>query len=179
MSDTLEVIEIQKKYFIKFKDNFFDCQIGSNGIVDLKIKLEGDKATPRGQFELNTIYYRHDKMIKLDILNNKFISFKKITKNCGWCDDHKSQSYNKYCNIDKMNLQGEGYEKLWREDSVYDILIETNHNSEPTLKNKGSAIFIHCSFSDLRSTAGCIALKKKDLIYLLTQLKKRSYINIY
>ena len=179
MNVSLKVIEIQKKYFIKFKDNVFDCQVGSNGIVDKENKLEGDRATPRGQLKLNTVYYRPDKLIKLDILNNKFISFKKITKNCGWCDDPKSQFYNKYGNIDKMSFQGESYEKLWREDSVYDILIETNQNSEPTLKNKGSAIFIHCSFADLRATAGCIALKKNDLIYILTQLKKESHIKIY
>ena len=45
---------------------------------------------------------------------------------------------------------------------MYDLLIVLSHNVRPTIKNKGSAIFIHCSFSDNRNTAGCIALQKKD-----------------
>ena len=63
------------------------------------------------------------------------------------------------------------YEKLWREDDAYDILIVISHNVKPIIKNKGSAVFIHCSFSDKRKTAGCIALKKKDLVFLLKNLQ--------
>ena len=53
-----------------------------------------------------------------------------------------------------------------------------SHNVRPTIKNKGSAIFIHCSFFDYRNTAGCIALKKKDLVFLLKNLKDKTFIKI-
>ena len=53
-----------------------------------------------------------------------------------------------------------------------------SHNLKPTIKNKGSAIFIHCSFSDNRNTAGCVALKRKNLIYLIKKIKDNTHIKI-
>ena len=70
------------------------------------------------------------------------------------------------------------YERLWRKDNVYDIIIVTSHNVKPIIKNKGSAIFIHCSFSDDRNTGGCIALKKKDLVFLIKNLRHKTFIKI-
>ena len=102
----------------------------------------------------------------------------KITKNCGWCDDITSNKYNKYIKISDFQSFKINYEKLWREDEAYDIIIVTSHNVEPTIRNKGSAIFIHCSFSDNRKTSGCIALKKKDLVFLLGNLNRNTYIKV-
>ena len=70
------------------------------------------------------------------------------------------------------------YERLWREDNAYDIIIEISHNNKPTIKNKGSAIFIHCSFENFKPTSGCVALKKRDLIFLTKNLKSDTYIQI-
>ena len=93
-------------------------------------------------------------------------------------DDIRSKYYNKYLNINNLRSPKVGFEKLWREDNGYDIVIQISHNTNPTIKNKGSAIFIHCSFEDFRSTAGCIALKKRDLIFLIKNIKSDVYIRI-
>ena len=77
-----------------------------------------------------------------------------------------------------MSSKNINFEKLWREDQAYDIVIETSYNTQPIVKGKGSAIFIHCSFSDYRKTAGCIALKKKDLIILIKNLSKKTNLEI-
>ena len=58
------------------------------------------------------------------------------------------------------------------------MVVETSHNTSPTIKGKGSAIFIHCSFSDYRKTAGCIALKKKDLIILIKNISNKTFLEI-
>ena len=58
----------------------------------------------------------------------------KITKNCGWCDDPFSKNYNKYIKIKKRN--NFTYEKLWREDNAYDILINLDYNQNPKEKVK-------------------------------------------
>ena len=63
-------------------------------------------------------------------------------------------------------------------DSAYDIIIVLSHNVRPTIKNKGSAIFIHCSFSDFKETAGCVALKKRDLTLLLKNLSNKTRLDI-
>ena len=115
-------------------------------------------------------------MHKIKKKNN--LKINKITKNCGWCDDTKSNKYNKYIKINNFQSLTFNYEKLWREDEAYDIIITTSHNVKPTIRNKGSAIFIHCSFANNRTTAGCIALQKKDLVFLLKKLKRNTYVKI-
>ena len=57
-------------------------------------------------------------------------------------------------------------------------MIETSHNTSPIIKGKGSSIFIHCSFSDYRQTAGCVALKKKDLIFIIKNISNKAYLKI-
>jgi L,D-peptidoglycan transpeptidase YkuD (ErfK/YbiS/YcfS/YnhG family) len=49
---------------------------------------------------------------------------------------------------------------------------------KPTIKNKGSAIFIHVAKNNYNKTAGCIALKKADLIYLIKKIKKNTKVII-
>ena len=64
------------------------------------------------------------------------------------------------------------------EDEAYDIIIVTSHNVKPTIKNKVSAIFIHCSFSNNKNTAGCIALKKNDIVFLIKNIRRKTRIKI-
>jgi L,D-peptidoglycan transpeptidase YkuD (ErfK/YbiS/YcfS/YnhG family) len=53
-----------------------------------------------------------------------------------------------------------------------------NYNINPTLKNKGSAIFLHIAKKRYQNTKGCIALKKKHLMQLLRVIKKNTKIKI-
>ena len=99
-----------------------------------------------------------------------------ISNTTGWCDDIISQNYNKEINIKKTN--NVKFEKLLRHDDLYDIIIEIKYNNKPIIKGKGSAIFIHCSSFDLRHTHGCLATLKKNLVFILKNLKKTSYLVI-
>ena len=72
-----------------------------------------------------------------------------------------------------------GHEALFRSDDVYDVIIEIKYNIKPIINGKGSAIFIHCSFDDLRSTKGCIAIHKNDLIFILKNLRKDTILEIF
>ena len=118
------------------------------------------------------------KLLRPKLKKKNVLKINKITKNCGWCDDIRSNKYNKYIKINDFQSFDINYEKLWREDEAYDIIIVISHNVKPTIKNKGSAIFIHCSFSDNRKTSGCIALNKKDLVFLLKIFNHKTYIKI-
>tara|TARA_B100000242_G_scaffold252013_1_gene193923 strand:- start:618 stop:1160 length:543 start_codon:yes stop_codon:yes gene_type:complete len=172
------VVNLNKKYFLKVGKKVFQCQIGEEGIEKYEKKTEGDKTTPIGKWYLKTIYYRPDKIIRPKLKKKDIFTINKITKNCGWCNDISSNKYNKYVKINNFQSLNFNYEKLWREDEAYDIIIVTSHNHKPTIKNKGSAIFIHCSFSNNRNTAGCIAIAKKVLIFLLKSLRRNTYIKI-
>ena len=172
------VINLNKKNFLKVGNKVFRCQIGEGGLKIAKKKIEGDKTTPIGKWYLRSIYYRPDKMLRPKLNKKNILKIHKITKNCGWCDDVRSNNYNSYIKIKNFQSLNLNYEKLWREDEAYDIIISTSHNVKPTIKNKGSAIFIHCSFSNNNNTAGCIALKKNDLFFLLKKLQHKTYIKI-
>ena len=92
----------------------------------------------------------------------------------GWCDDTQSKHYNK-----QIKLPSElSHEILYRKDNIYDIVCVINYNINPTLKNKGSAIFLHISKKKYQRTKGCIALKKNHLIKLLSLIKKNTKIKI-
>ena len=171
------VTKVNQNYLLRVGFKKFKCQIGSGGLKIHTKKREGDKATPIGKWKLKSIYYRSDNTFK-PIIRTKTFKINKITKNCGWCDDTNANSYNKFINIKNLNSKNINYEKLWREDQAYDVVIETSYNSRPIIKGKGSAIFVHCSFSDFRKTAGCIALKKKDLSILIKNLSKKTNLEI-
>ena len=172
------LININNKYFLKYGHKAYECQIGAGGLKNSTKKVEGDKSTPIGNWYLEKIYYRSDKIIRPKFKKKNILKIDQITKKCGWCDDIRSNVYNKYIKIDNLRSKNINHEKLWREDEAYDLMIVISHNVKPTIKNKGSAIFIHCSFSDNRSTAGCIAVKKKDLVFLLKNLRHVTYLKI-
>jgi len=162
------MIIVKKSGYLKYKNFKYRCALGKAG-VNKKIK-EGDNITPKGVFKITKIYYRADKM-KIIKTNIKKI---KITKNMGWCDDPLSRFYNRQIKLPSKF----SHENLHRNDDLYDLVAVINYNTNPIIKNKGSAIFIHVAKNSYRKTRGCIALKKKDLINILTKIKKNTKIKI-
>ena len=162
------MIIINKSGSLKFKNLKFKCALGKAGIGVKKI--EGDNITPKGTYRIIRIYYRKDRIKKL----SSKIKLVKINKKIGWCDDPKSKKYNKQITLPyKYN-----HEKLYRKDNIYDIVLVLNYNSNPIIKNKGSAIFIHVARKNYNRTKGCIAIKKKNLMRIVNLLKKDSVVKI-
>jgi L,D-peptidoglycan transpeptidase YkuD (ErfK/YbiS/YcfS/YnhG family) len=151
------MIIINKSKYLKYKDLKFKCALGKAGIR--KKKKEGDNITPKGIYKIIKIYYRDDRIKKI---SSKF-KLIKITKNMGWCDDPKSKKYNQLIKLPTRY----SHEKFFKNDNSYDLIIILNYNINPIIKNKGSAIFIHIAKKNYKSTAGCIALKKNDLLKLI------------
>ena len=178
MHKNLIVTHLNKKYFLKFGKKVFRCQIGSKGLKMAVKKVEGDKTTPIGKWCLESLYYRPDKSPRPKFKKKNLLKINPITESCGWCDAITSNYYNKYIRINNSRFINFNYEKLWREDDAYDIIVVISHNVRPIIKNKGSAIFIHCSFSDSRETSGCIALNKRDLTLLLKNLSNKVWIDV-
>ena len=162
-------IYLKNKYTLQV-DNFnFKCCIGKNGIS--KYKIEGDKKTPSGYYNIEYLYFRKDR-IKKPLTKLKCIEIK---KDMGWCDDPNNlKIYNKLIKI-KKNLK---YEKLYRNDYKYDLFIPIKYNFTKRIKSKGSCIFIHLT-KNYKSTAGCIALKKKDFLIMLKIINPKTKIKIY
>jgi L,D-peptidoglycan transpeptidase YkuD (ErfK/YbiS/YcfS/YnhG family) len=163
------MIIIKKSGYLEYKNLKFRCALGKAGIK--KKKKEGDNITPEGTFKIIRVYYRRDKIKNISTLIKK----KEIKKKIGWCDDPVSSFYNKEIKLPSKF----SHEKLYRKDNLYDLILVLNYNINPIIKNKGSAIFIHITRKNYEPTAGCIALKKRDLVELLKKIKKNTKIKIH
>ena len=161
------IIHIKNKDTLIVKDCKLKCCIGKKGIR--KNKVEGDFCTPSGKFKIGKLYWRPD---RVSLPKNRLIC-KKIKKNMAWCNDIKSKFYNKEIKINKKIK----HEKLHRYDHKYDYFILVKYNYKKTIKNKGSAIFIHLT-KNYKPTAGCIALSKKDFLNLASFINKNTKILI-
>ena len=91
-----------------------------------------------------------------------------------WCDDPKSRKYNQLIKLPTKYSN----EKLFKKNNIYDLIMVLNYNMKPTIKNRGSAIFIHVAKKDYKRTAGCIALKKSHLLKLIKKIKKKTKVII-
>ena len=159
-------ISINKNY-LTYNKLKFKCAIGKKGISYKK--KEGDLITPKGQFKIKYILYRKDR-VKISTKLKK----KVIKKNMGWCNDPKSKQYNKLVKLPFIF----SHEKLYKNENIYDIILILNYNMNPIKKNKGSAIFIHVAKNNFAKTAGCVAIKKKNLIKLIKEINPNSKIKI-
>jgi len=159
-------ILINKNYLIYNKLKV-KCAIGKKGIGYKK--KEGDLLTPAGQFKIKYILYRKDR-VKISTKLEKKI----IKKNMGWCDDPKSNQYNKLIKLPFAY----NHEKLFKKENIYDIILVLNYNMNPVKKNKGSAIFIHVARNNFKKTEGCVAIKKLNLIKLIKKLNPNTKIII-
>ena len=163
------LIKVKNKETLEISGFNFKCCLGLNGKTNLK--LEGDKKTPVGKFNLGPLFYRPDREKK----PKTKLTCKKITKNMNWCNDSTSKKY--YNKLISKNKKIK-YEKLYRRDYKYDLMIPVSYNSNPVRLGKGSAIFLHLS-KNYKPTAGCIALKKKDFIIMLKLIDKKTKIKIF
>ena len=162
------MIIINKYGLLKYKNLKFRCALGKAGIGEKK--REGDFITPKGKYKITKVYYRADRIKKI---KTNFRLYQ-IKKNMGWCDDPLSKNYNKLIKLPSKF----GHEKLYRKDKLYDLILVLNYNFKPIIKNKGSAIFIHIDNKNYKKTMGCIGLKKKDLIFILKDIKKNITVKI-
>ena len=162
------IINLKNKHTLQVEDFLFKCSIGKNGLT--KRKIEGDKKTPKGNFGLENLYYRKDRLDK----PQTSLKCIEITKNMGWCHDVEyPKKYNRLVNTqNKFKC-----EKLNRYDYKYDLFIPIKYNFINPKVGIGSAIFIHLT-RDYKPTAGCIALSKKDFLIMLKIIKKNSKIKI-
>ncbi len=161
-------IYLKNKHTLQIDDFKFDCCIGKKGLTIHK--KEGDKKTPKGNFNLEHVYYRKDR------INEPTTSLKciEIKTEMGWCDDvNYPKKYNKLIRI----IRKIKHEKLKRKDYKYDLFIPIKYNFKKPIAGLGSCIFIHLT-KNYKPTEGCIAISKKDFLIMLKLIKKNSTIKI-
>jgi len=91
-----------------------------------------------------------------------------------WCEDPADRRYNRPF----RRSANEPGDRLWRDDGLYDLVIEISHNTRPRVAGRGSAVFLHVARPERSATAGCVALAAPDLRRLLARLGPRTQIDI-
>ena len=157
-----------KNKFLIYGNYKVKCAIGKRGIS--KKRKEGDLITPKGNYSIKKLFYRKDRVKSLKTKLKKNI----INKNYGWCDDSKSKKYNQLIKY-PFNYS---YEKLYRKDRIYDIILVLDYNINPIKKEMGSAIFIHVAKNNYSRTKGCVAIKKNSLRKLVRLINKNTKVKI-
>ncbi len=133
-------------------------------------KWEGDGATPRGMFRPRRLWWRADRMPPPRTL----LPVRRIRPDDAWSEDPADRLYNRPF----RRKDGEAGDRLLREDHLYDLIVEIDHNARPRVRRRGSAVFIHVARPGFRPTAGCVALDITALRRLLARLGPRTRIDI-
>ena len=142
--------------------------LGRTGI--LADKREGDGATPRGRFRILRLWWRADRAPRPRTL----LAARRIDRATAWCESPADRRYNRPF----RRSANEPGDHLWRDDHLYDLVIEISHNTRPRVAGRGSAVFVHVARPDRSATAGCVALAAADLRRLLGRLGPRTRIDI-
>ncbi|MEL7447443.1 MAG: L,D-transpeptidase family protein [Pseudomonadota bacterium] len=138
-----------------FADRTLRCALGKGGVVAADDKAEGDGASPVGVWAMKRVYYRPDR----GPAPETGLETVPISQHDGWCDAPDHPLYNR-----PVTRPFEAsHERLWRDDHVYDLVVELGHNDDPVVPGRGSAIFMHVAKPDYAPTEGCVALAENDL----------------
>lgn len=147
----------------RFRGRRFPCAIGAGGLV--RDKREGDGATPVGVFRITGGMYRADRIGSFGGAALSAAGPRDI-----WSDDPMDPAYNR---LSRDGPGGFRHERMRRADGLYDIVLFTDQN-QPPVPGAGSAIFVHCWRAPRTPTAGCVAFRRQDLIWIWARWTERS-----
>lgn len=149
-------------------DRSFPCAIGRSGLR--RQKREEDGATPEGVFELRRVLYRADRLPP----PRTGLKIRPIGPRDGWCDAPGHAFYNQQV---RLPISASA-ERLARADPLYDLVVVLGYNDAPVVDGLGSAIFLHVAKANFAPTAGCVALRRKDLLWVLSMCGPGSHLRI-
>jgi L,D-peptidoglycan transpeptidase YkuD (ErfK/YbiS/YcfS/YnhG family) len=133
-------------------------------------KREGDGGTPRGCFRLLRLWWRADRFPRPRTL----LPAQRITPRLAWCENTADRRYNRPF----IRSNAEPGDGLWRDDRLYDFIIEIDHNTRPRIAGRGSAVFMHVARPNRSPTEGCVALAASPLQRLLVRAGRNTRIAI-
>lgn len=133
-------------------------------------KREGDGATPRGSFRPLRLWWRADRWPR----PRTPLPVRPIAQQDAWCEDPADRHYNRPVRL----AAGQGGDRLRRDDHLYDFIIEIDHNVRPRVAGRGSAVFLHLARDNFGPTAGCVAMTRASMLWLLSRIGPATRIEI-
>ena len=133
-------------------------------------KREGDGGTPKGIFHPRQVWWRADRHAR----PRTFLPTRAISAEDAWCEDPNDRHYNKPIRL----THHQSGDRLRRDDHLYDFIVEIDHNTNPRVAGRGSAVFLHLARGNFGPTAGCVSMTKSAMLRLLQQLSRNTKIMI-
>lgn len=121
-------------------------------------KREGDGATPAGIWRITGLLYRPDRLAR------PAPWARPLGPGALWSDDPADPAYNAAVRAPHPF----GHERLRRPDPLYDMVLTTDWNAARR-PGRGSAIFLHVWRGPRVPTAGCLALRRDHLAWLVAR----------
>lgn len=146
----------------------FRCALGNHGVRS--DKREGDGATPVGRFALRELLYRADRVERPQC----DLPVRALQPSDGWSDDPTDALYNRAVALPHPAR----HERLWRDDTLYDLIVPLGYNDDPPVAGRGSAIFLHVAADDFSPTEGCVALAYPDLVQVLKSSSGQDFLRV-
>jgi L,D-peptidoglycan transpeptidase YkuD (ErfK/YbiS/YcfS/YnhG family) len=140
----------------RFLGRRFACALGRGGIGAKR--AEGDGVTPEGAHAIERVLFRPDRVRVRGPLRAQPIGLRD-----GWSDDPADPCYNRRV----VRPRGFSHEALRRADGMYDVLAVLDWNRNPVVSGRGSAIFLHVWRGPRKPTAGCVAFRRRDLVWII------------
>jgi L,D-peptidoglycan transpeptidase YkuD (ErfK/YbiS/YcfS/YnhG family) len=144
------------------------CALGRGGPGHRK--REGDGLTPIGRFTALAALYRPDRMGR----PLTGVPVGQIRPDLGWADDPKDRRYNRPIPLPAAC----GHERMWRDDALYDLVLDLSYNRGPIIRGRGSAIFLHSARPGFLPTEGCVAVDRRRIRQLTEQIGPDTIIEI-
>jgi L,D-peptidoglycan transpeptidase YkuD (ErfK/YbiS/YcfS/YnhG family) len=147
----------------------FSVSIGENGLAwgtglhteqqGDHIKQEGDRRSPAGMFELDTILYGMNTSAPEGVR----FPYRQMTSMTRCIDDTASHYYNSIVEEGAVKKDWESAEEMNDVDPDYTYVLTVRNNAGQK-KGKGSCIFFHINNVP---TSGCTAMDEEDMLTLL------------
>lgn len=144
------------------------CALGRSGTG--RAKREGDGRTPVGRYRVLAALYRPDRMAR----PATGLPLGQIRPDLGWSDDPGDRRYNRPIPLPTTC----GHERMWRDDALYDLVLDLSYNRGPIVPGRGSAIFVHSARPGFRPTEGCVAVERSRIRQLAERIGPRTVFAI-
>jgi L,D-peptidoglycan transpeptidase YkuD (ErfK/YbiS/YcfS/YnhG family) len=138
----------------------FRCALGRSGLT--ANKREGDGGTPIGLYPALQAFWRADRLRRPETL----LPLAALKPDDGWCEVPADRNYNRPVELPYPAST----ESMFRDDNLYDVVLDLAWNRDPIRKGRGSAIFLHLARAGYGPTQGCIALALPDILKLLPRV---------
>lgn len=133
-------------------------------------KREGDGATPIAAMQVLYGFVRGDRVKSLPTA----LPMRRIRPHMLWCDQPEHPSYNRLVKAPFTP----SHEEMKREDGLYDVCLVLDWNVSSRKRYRGSAIFFHLIRPGYQPTAGCVAVKLRDMQRLLRFIRKGTIVKV-